>query len=208
MLDFTEDVMDATSAPVGTDDDGPSVRPHRWTLDSYLRAIEAGVFPPESRYELIKGVLVQHMSIGTPHAYGVTMLADHLRDTLPRGSSVVRSQNPVVIKPASRPEPDAFVARGTNRDYATRDPTAADLLLVCEVADSSYDYDRTTKYALYAEAGIAEYWIVDIARRRLLVFTEPDGVGAYVRERSLGAEEELTHEVFGTLKVGELFAEE
>ena len=208
MLDFTEDVSSAASVPVAAEHEAPSVRPHRWTLDSYLRAIDAGVFPPGTRCELTNGVLVEHMSIGTPCAFGVTILADHLRDALPREAFVVRSQNPVVLNPTSRPEPDAFVARGTNRDYAQRDPTAADLLLVCEVADSSFEYDRTTKYALYAGARVAEYWIVDIARRRLLVFTEPDGVKAYAQERTLGADEELRHEIFGEFKVGELFAAE
>ncbi len=197
--------MDAKGVPVRAEYKELSVRPHRWTLDSYLRAIEAGVFPPGMRCELICGVLVQHMPIGTPHAYGVTVLADHLRDAVNRDSFVVRSQNPVVVNPTSRPEPDAFVARGTNRDYAQRDPTAVDLLLICEVADTSYDYDRTTKYALYAEASVAEYWIVDISRRRLLVFTEPDGIGAYAQERALGPDEAFVHEVFGTLRVGELF---
>ncbi len=207
MLDFTEDVSSAASVPVAAKPNEPSVRPHRWTLDSYLRAIEAGVFPPETRCELINGVLVEHMSIGTPHAFGTRQLRNSLQRKL-GPDAVIGSQEPVVLNPSSRPEPDAFVARGTNRDYAAHDPTAADLLLVCEVADSSFEYDRTTKYALYAEARVAEYWIVDIARRRLLVFTEPDGVKAYATERSFGAEEKFVHETFGTLIVGGFFAAE
>ena len=49
-------------------------------------------------------------------------------------------------------------------DYKTRVPVADDVLLAVEISDSSLAYARSTKFALYARYGIAEYWVVDLTR--------------------------------------------
>ena len=43
-----------------------------------------------------------------------------------------------------------------------------------EVSDSSLWYNRTVKGRLYAEAGIPEYWIVNIDERIVEVYTSPN----------------------------------
>jgi Uma2 family endonuclease len=47
------------------------------------------------------------------------------------------------------------------------------VLLLIEVADSSLEYDRTTKAGLYAESGIGEYWIVNLTGRVVEVHRRP-----------------------------------
>ncbi|MGA1262357.1 MAG: Uma2 family endonuclease [Prochlorothrix sp.] len=57
--------------------------------------------------------------------------------------------------------------------YLQRHPTPQDIYWLVEVADSTLNYDLTTKRQLYARAGIPEYWVVDMAGRRLQVFRDP-----------------------------------
>lgn len=64
-------------------------------------------------------------------------------------------------------------ARGARRDYADRHPGPNDIALVVEVADDSLSRDRGVKRALYARAGIAVYWIVNL--RTVEVFAGPSG---------------------------------
>lgn len=59
---------------------------------------------------------------------------------------------------------------GGPRDFPTHPATA---LLVIEVADSSLFLDATTKAELYAAAGIADYWVLDLENHRLLVYRDP-----------------------------------
>jgi Uma2 family endonuclease len=76
-------------------------------------------------------------------------------------------------------------------------PTPADILLVIEVSNSSWAYDRLRKYRAYARAGIAEFWIVRIAERRVYQFCDPHG-DTYRSERSFGADERLAPGAFPT----------
>ena len=62
--------------------------------------------------------------------------------------------------------------------------------LVVEVSDTTLRFDRTTKAALYARAGIREYWIVDITGRQVLVHRQPAAEGyaeiaAYTADESV-----------------------
>ncbi len=68
------------------------------------------------------------------------------------------------------PVPDLAVVAGSPRDYLQKPTTA---VLVIEISDSSLDYDTTTKASLYASAGIADYWVLDLKNRRLLVYRDP-----------------------------------
>src|SRR5262249_54763409 len=67
--------------------------------------------------------------------------------------------------------PDIAVVRGKARDYLAEHPTTA--VLIVEVAESSLDYDRKTKTELYAQAGVTEYWILNLNERRLEGYREP-----------------------------------
>jgi len=77
----------------------------------------------------------------------------------------------------SRPEPD--VAWVKARRYLEGHPTSDDVMLLIEVSYSSLKSDQQDKEALYARAGIVEYWIVDIANQKIHVHRDPRD-GAYV----------------------------
>jgi Uma2 family endonuclease len=74
----------------------------------------------------------------------------------------------------SEPEPDGAVARGAPRDYLDRHPGPADVVLAIEVADTTLQRDRGIKLRIYAGSGIPVYWIVNLAERRVAVYTQPD----------------------------------
>ena len=96
------------------------------------------------------------------------------------GAGYVRVQQPLQIQGESgrynRPEPDVAVSRQHHRTYRDH-PLPEDLLLVAEVSDSSLLYDLTAKASLYAQTGVAEYWVLDIEGQSLLVHREPTAEG-------------------------------
>jgi Uma2 family endonuclease len=90
---------------------------------------------------------------------------------------MVRTQNPIHLGRRIEPRPDLAVIRPRADFYRHGHPVAADVLLVIEVSDTTFTYDRDTKAPLYARAGIVEYWIVDVVGARLLVHRGPvDGM--------------------------------
>ena len=88
----------------------------------------------------------------------------------------------------SAPQPDIVWVK--QRNYSRRRPTAADVLLVIEVADSSLADDRGEKAALYAEAGIADHWVVNVPAREIEVHRDPEG-GRYRTIRACAGNDEL-----------------
>jgi Uma2 family endonuclease len=89
----------------------------------------------------------------------------------------IRIQNSVGLPGLeSVPQPDVVWA--VQKSYRRRRPQAEDLFLVIEVADSSLRSDMGDKATLYAEAGVADYWVVDVFGRRVAVFREPQA-GSY-----------------------------
>ncbi len=72
-----------------------------------------------------------------------------------------------------RPEPDVLWLK--KRRYGRTRPTAADVLLLIEVSDSSLKCDLQEKADIYAESGVAEYWVVDVPASRIHVMTGGDG---------------------------------
>jgi Uma2 family endonuclease len=169
---------------------------HRITVEEYHRMAEAGIFGPESRVELLEGVIVDKMTKKTPHVHATDLLEDLLHHFLPRGSDYFASMgNPVTIEDRDgEPEPDAMVLRGRLSDYAGRRRTPADAALVIEVSDTSYRYDRFDKWVTYAGAGVPIYWILDLNRGRLEVHTEPSGQGEtayYAHTQIFGSDDEV-----------------
>ena len=149
------------------------------TLDMYDRMIAAGVFDPTERHplELIAGDLHPMSPIGDRHADAVDWLARWSQLAIGSAAWLVRVQNPLAI-PGSESAPQPDLAWVKLRRYADRRPLPEDVSLVIEVADTSLDFDTTVKAGLYAAAGIADYWVIDLVSRGVIVFRDPRS-GAY-----------------------------
>jgi len=172
------------------DGDLIGVRPHRFTVDDYYRIVEAGLLPEGSRVELIRGQIVDMPAIGSPH-FGMVIRLTRLMVPALAGRGLVSVRNSVRLDMESEPEPDVVVLAPREDDYdRAPHPGPSDVLLLIEVADSSLEYDTTTKAELYAESGIGEYWIVDLTGRVVEVHRRPVG-GAYHEKRRAAAGETL-----------------
>ncbi|MCI0636706.1 MAG: Uma2 family endonuclease, partial [Actinobacteria bacterium] len=149
---------------------GVSPPARRWTRDEYYRMAETGILRPDDRVELIDGEILTKSPQRSVDATAVLLSQEALHAAFGAGFDV-RPQLPLALGEASEPEPDLAVVPGVPRDYRESHPTTA--LLVVEVAETSLAFDRGGKQALYARAGIPEYWIVDLVEGTLEVFRSP-----------------------------------
>ncbi len=148
-----------------------AVHPRLWTREDYDKMIEAGIFAPGERLELIEGEILQMMTQGSLHATSIQLVGDALRRAFGAGLDV-RCQLPLALGPYSEPEPDIAVVSGSARDYRNEHPSTA--LLIVEVSDKTLDLDRQRKKSVYARAGIGEFWIVNLIDNRIEVYRDPE----------------------------------
>jgi Uma2 family endonuclease len=147
-----------------------SIEVRRWTREEYEKMIESGVFPPETRAELVDGEIYRMAPQNSGHATSIRAAEEALRSVFNFGYDV-RIQLPLAVARSSEPEPDLAVVQGSWRDYRKAHPSSA--VLVVEIADTSLEYDRGQKGRVYAGSGIAEYWIVNLKDRCVEVYREP-----------------------------------
>jgi Uma2 family endonuclease len=149
--------------------------PRRARIDvtRYHRMIDAGIFHPGERIELIEGELLEMAPIGGAHAAAVNVLNRCLIEHIPADRAEVWVQGPVILDRFNAPQPDLMLLKPRADRYRGADATAADVLLAIEVADSTLRFDRTRKLRLYARHGVAEYWIVNLVDGQLETYREP-----------------------------------
>jgi len=173
----------AKATPASSFDDYLLHRQYRLSVEQYDEMIRRGILAEDLQFELIQGHIVSKnraaqgenvMSIGTRHVYAVDQLGE-LKPTARELGLTLRTQQPIaLVGSLSKPEPDGYLLAGSNDDFMDVDATAADVLVVFEVADSSLEFDRTTKLALYAAAGIATYVIINLVNKTAEVYTKPN----------------------------------
>ncbi len=150
---------------------------HQFTVQEYGKMIETGIINENAAVELIRGEIVKKVPIGRRHAAVVNRLTKwlvrHLAD-----QAIVSVQNPIVLAD-SEPEPDLTVLEFREDFYEGSKPTGSDVRLVIEVSDATLDYDREIKLSLYAQAGIAEMWIVNLIDSRVETYRQPQTDGSY-----------------------------
>ena len=187
--------MVATQPQVGA-------RPRRFTVEDYHRMAEAGILAEDDRVELIAGEIVEMSPIGIRHVSCVIALTDLLRNLIGR-DVLISVQNPIRLGDHNEPQPDIALLK--RRRYRRALPGVEDVLLVIEVADSSRDYDRNVKLPLYAAAGIAEAWLVDLVADTIERHTEPHA-GRYRHRVIAGRGESISSTVMTaiTLPVDEV----
>lgn len=145
-----------------------------FTVEQYHKMAEAGVFDPDRRVELIRGVIVPMSPVGPQHSTIVNRItAVFVRAFDDRYT--VSIQNPIILPDDSEPEPDASVVRQLRDDEPPRTPHAEDVYLVVEVSDSTLQKDEIVKVPLYASAGIPETWVIDANANVITQYTEPHG---------------------------------
>lgn len=163
---------------------GPS--PFHWTCDLFHAVCDTGVLEGRN-VMLVHGEIVEVPPPKPPHNTGLTLADEALRAVF-RPGYVVRNQMALDLDLDIDPVPDLALVAGSARDLANRQPTTA--ALVVEVADSTLDYDTTVKAELYATGGIADYWVLDVVGRELIVFRNPapipGGGAAYRDKQTLG----------------------
>lgn len=144
------------------------------TSVEYYQMIESGIIREGERVELILGQIFTMAAKGTRHTLSTRKLFKQLL-ALIGDRADVQSQDPITLPNNSEPEPDIVIARLRSDDYINSHPSPADIILIVEVADSSIKFDREIKAALYAAAGIGEYWIINLIDDRLEIYRQPEG---------------------------------
>ncbi len=137
----------------------------------YHKMAEVGILE-EKGIELIKGEIIKMSPIGTQHAACVKRLNQLLNQALD-SSYIIGIQDPIQLGNLSEPEPDLTLLKPRDDFYQNQHPQAHDVLAIIEVADSSLAYDREIKGKLYAEAGIGEYYIVNLNTHTVEVYQAP-----------------------------------
>ncbi|MEG4270928.1 MULTISPECIES: Uma2 family endonuclease [unclassified Microcoleus] len=143
----------------------------RLSIEQYHAIIQAGILTDDDSVELLEGWLVFKMPKNPPHRVTTRLVRTALENILPPGW-YVDSQEPITLS-NSEPEPDIVVVRGDTRQYLDRHPGAEDIALIIEVSDTTLQRDRTVKKQIYARAGIAIYWIVNLVEGLVEVYSQP-----------------------------------
>jgi Uma2 family endonuclease len=170
----------AITEPVQLGELGPNLLPPtadgrlRFKRRMYHQLFEIGVLPRDGRFELIDGEIYMMSPIGPPQGGLISRLMTHFVKQLPESLNC-RIQLPVVAGDHSEPEPDIAIVRRRNDDYQGVHPTPDDVVLLVEVAQASLRFDLGVKLRLYALCGIAEYWVVDVEHKTVLVHRNPAG---------------------------------
>jgi Uma2 family endonuclease len=162
---------------VATPDAGPtSSELYRFNVDQYERMAGAGILTSDDRVELINGYVVKKMPKGPEHVWASMRTGDLLEPLLGDGLCL-RREAPARITGLNEPEPDLAIARWARTAYMPRHPEAAEIALLVEVSDTTYHRDRNEKYPAFAKGGIPVYWIVNLAKRQIEVYTDPGPEG-------------------------------
>jgi Uma2 family endonuclease len=163
----------------------------RWTRAEHEALYESGLLNGQ-RLELVEGELISKMGKGRPHVNSAVLLLRWAVHVF--GFERVLPESPIDVapedNPTNEPEPDLVVLKRDLTEFNQENPRPEDLELVVEVAASTLWFDLATKAALYARAGIADYWVLDIAGRRMIVHREPRE-GRYASVLVYGSEESV-----------------
>jgi Uma2 family endonuclease len=144
-------------------------QPHRWSREEFYQMVELGWFEGRN-VEFMDGEIIEMPPQGPPHALCILKITKLLERVFAQGYCV-RPQLPLSLQANGDPNPDVAVVSGAMEDFGTSHPDSAEL--VVEVSESTLSYDRREKASMYAKAGIADYWIVNLQDRQVEVRRNP-----------------------------------
>jgi Uma2 family endonuclease len=172
--------------------------PYRFSVKDWHRLGESGLFEPRDRVELLDGEIIIMSPIGGRHAWCVTFLTELFVEQN-RRRYFLWPGNPVEADTYSEPLPDLTLVPRTQKN-AKRHPRTREALLIVEVADSSLAHDRNRKLHKYAQAGVREYWIVNLKQDVVEIYRSPKGQD-YLHQSIAKAGDDVAPQAFPDLKL-------
>lgn len=153
------------------------------TVADYHQMAAAGILAADEQVELLAGHIIEKMPKGPAHSAFCKRIEKLLERRL--GEQIlVRLQDPIQLDPLSEPEPDIAIVQPRDDFYEAAHPTPGEVYWLIEIADTTIKRDLGLKADLYADAGINDYWVLNIATQQLHVFREPQADG-YQRQTIL-----------------------
>lgn len=147
-------------------------QPSPVTADTYHALGELGLIAEKT--ELLNGFICEKIPNMPIHRMIIQRLLRHLNEAIrDRAGFWVQSEQPVRCG-ASEPEPDVSLIAGNEEDFSGHHPTTAELAV--EVSLSTLEIDLA-KAAIYAAAGVKEYWVVDVAAASVVLHRSPSAAG-------------------------------
>lgn len=141
----------------------------KWSVADYQQMRKLGILDYHN-CELINGVIWDMAPEGEVHRFLNHRGVKYLR-SLMQGKAEIFEAHPITLAD-SEPQPDIAVVRLPDTRYLQHHPYPEDIYWLVEVADTTLAYDMTTKRQLYAQAGISEYWVLDVTRKQLTIFKD------------------------------------
>ena len=144
----------------------------KWSLTDYHQIVESGVLD-QCHVELINGEIIKIYPEGEPHAYCSDEAGEYLTSLLGERAKVHHAKLITLPDSASEPEPDIVIVQCLGRVYRQHHPYPENIFGVIEYANSSLTKDLEVKTKVYAQAGISEYWVVNLKTMELMVMRIP-----------------------------------
>jgi Uma2 family endonuclease len=167
-------------------------------------ALEAG-WDEDTRIELLDGEVIPMNPVNDPHIGCVNRLTRLFARRYGEDVALLSIQNPLRVGEHDLPQPDVALLKPRGDFYATGKATPADVLVLVEISDTTLRTDLGRKARIFADAGIREYWVIDLNNHVLYVHRAP-GAGRYQTRHVLGSEDSISAEFASDIKfsVGDL----
>lgn len=180
-------------------------RLHRLTGEQFDKMRAQSVFASTANVELLEGVIIDMSVLSSQHQGVVVWLTERLGQVLAAQPALLMVGGVLALSEYSRPLPDILLLNFRKDYYRNQMPTASDVLLLIEVADSDVLLNKEVKIPMYARHNIAQTWVLDTAGRKVINAYQPTVAGyekieenaaGIVTIRGLGIPFDLS-EVFG-----------
>ncbi len=144
----------------------------KWSVADYQRMRNLGILD-QRHCELIRGDIWDMAPEGEFHRFVNHRGVNYLREIM-QGKAEVFEAHPITL-PDSEPQPDIAIVHLPDTRYLTHHPYPEDIYWLVEIADTTLAHDLETKRMLYASAGVAEYWVIDVQKRQMTIFKDLQG---------------------------------
>ncbi len=152
----------------------------KWSVEDYHKIIETGILN-DRPVELLEGTIIEMSPKRPLHRRKCDAVADYLREKL-KGYAKVYEAHPITLS-TSEPEPDIAIVRLPVSFYDNHHPYPEDIYWLIEISDKTLSKDLQQKRLIYGNAGIREYWVIDVEKRELKVFRNLSN-GDYKEEKT------------------------